>query len=300
MTDSNAPSDRDVDRAIRSWLHEDRHEDASHLAGAVLDQVDTIRQRRATWWPARRASTMNKIVGFGAAVAAVVAVSVVGINLLPSTGSGGGGPQPSPAPSVALTASPQPAPGRIPSFGQIDAGTYLLSDGQSTIRVTFPAGWETNDGTDIRKNRDQPNEVIFTLYSRDIYVWPDACATDGVPPSTGPTADDLVAALRAQQNSDVSEPVATTIGGRSGVRLVVSIPEGLDLAGCTIGTVRIWSDGRGNYLAGLGPTGTAPITIVETPTGRLVLGTGVTGEAAASDLAELQAIVDSIQVEPAP
>ena len=46
MTDPNT-SDRDVDRAIRSWLHEDRHEDVSRVAGAVLDQLDTTPQRRA-------------------------------------------------------------------------------------------------------------------------------------------------------------------------------------------------------------------------------------------------------------
>ena len=40
-------SDRDVSRAIRSWLHEDRHEDVSRIAGAVLDQVDAVPQRRA-------------------------------------------------------------------------------------------------------------------------------------------------------------------------------------------------------------------------------------------------------------
>ena len=37
MTDFNA-SDRDVTRAIRSWLHEDRHEDVSRIAAAVLDR----------------------------------------------------------------------------------------------------------------------------------------------------------------------------------------------------------------------------------------------------------------------
>ena len=31
-------SDRDVNRAIRSWLHENRHEDAARVAGAVLDE----------------------------------------------------------------------------------------------------------------------------------------------------------------------------------------------------------------------------------------------------------------------
>ena len=56
MTDFNT-SDRDVNRAIRSWLHEDRHEDVSRIAGAVLDRVEATPQRRTTWWPAWRSST---------------------------------------------------------------------------------------------------------------------------------------------------------------------------------------------------------------------------------------------------
>ena len=63
MTERNT-SDRDVNRAIRSWLHEDRHEDVSRVAGAVLDRVETIPQRRATWWPAWRTPTMNKFVTY--------------------------------------------------------------------------------------------------------------------------------------------------------------------------------------------------------------------------------------------
>ena len=53
MSDFNA-SDRDVTRAIRSWLHEDRHEDFSRVAGAVLDLLDTtpaaLRRRCWTGW----------------------------------------------------------------------------------------------------------------------------------------------------------------------------------------------------------------------------------------------------------
>jgi hypothetical protein len=71
MTDFKT-SDRDVNRAIRSWLREDRHEDVSRIAGMVLDQVDTIPQRRATWWPARRTPIMNRIVTIGLGAAAVV------------------------------------------------------------------------------------------------------------------------------------------------------------------------------------------------------------------------------------
>ena len=91
MTDFKT-SDRDVNRAIRSWLHEDRHEDVSRVAGAVLDQVDTIPQRRATWWPARRTPTMNKFLAIGLGAAAVVVALLVGVQMLSSPGTNVGGP----------------------------------------------------------------------------------------------------------------------------------------------------------------------------------------------------------------
>ena len=296
MTDFNA-SDRDVNRAIRSWLHEDRHEDVSRIAGAVLDQVEATRQRRASWWPAWRLFDMNTFTKVLVAMAAVAAVAVVGINLLSGSGSGAIGSQPSP--TVAPSPSPEPTLARVPS-GPIPAGTYLMSDGRSDFRVAIPAGWDTGDGMDIRKNRDQPNEVTFGIYSPNINVWPDACATEDAPPPTGPTGDDLIAALRAQENSDVSEPAEVIVGGAPAVRLDVSIPEGLDPAGCHPGFLRIWVDGRGGYLAGLGPTGKVPVTIVEPSSGRMVIYTVNEPEATAADLAELQAILDSIQFEPAP
>ena len=102
MTDFNA-SDRDVTRAIRSWLHEDRHEDVSRIAGAVLDQVETTRQRRS-WWPARRFEFMNTYAKFALAAAAVLVVAVVGYNVLPGRG-GVGGPSATPSPSPAQLAA---------------------------------------------------------------------------------------------------------------------------------------------------------------------------------------------------
>ena len=83
MTDFKT-SDRDVNRAIRSWLREDRHEDVSRVAGAVLDQVDTTPQRRTTWWPARRTPTMNKMLTIGLGAAAVVVVALIGSQLIGS------------------------------------------------------------------------------------------------------------------------------------------------------------------------------------------------------------------------
>ncbi len=49
-------ADRDINRVVRSWLHEERHEDADRVLGAALDQVDTTPQRRSTPWTAWRDS----------------------------------------------------------------------------------------------------------------------------------------------------------------------------------------------------------------------------------------------------
>jgi hypothetical protein len=282
-------------RIVASWLREDAHENAERVLLAALNEIDHTQQRRS-WWPARRFSYVSTYAKVLVAAAAVVAVAVVGINLLPGIGSGTGGSQPSPSPTAAPTASPEPTLARVPGSGPIEAGTYRMTDGQSSIRVTIPQGWVSIEGTDIRKHRDQPNEVTFELYSADIYVYPDACATEDSGPRTGPTADDLLAALRAQQNSDVSEPTEITIGGHPGVRLEVSVPEGLDVASCTPDVLRIWHDADDDYLHA-GPT---PVYIVETSSGRIVFRKGNEPEATAADLAELQGILDSIQIEPAP
>jgi hypothetical protein len=290
-------------RIVVSWLREDAHENAERVLLAALNDIDHTQQRRP-WWPAWRFADMNNVAKVLVATAAVVAVAVAGINILPRTGTGPGAVPPSPSPTASPSATPQPTVAQVPSSGPIEAGTYVVTDGQSAIRITIPAGWTAADGgLDIRKNRDQPDEVMFAVWRPDIHVFADACATGNPPPSTGPSADDLVAALRAQVNSAVSEPSEITIGGRPGLLLQVGIPEGFDMAGCTDGIVRVWSNSTDQNLAftegGNGRPGTS-VYIVQAASGRFVFGTGREPQTTAADLAELQAIIGSIQFEPAP
>ena len=234
------------------------------------------------------------------AVAAVVALLILvggGIYLANRSPGTVGGP-----PAARRRRHRQPrvrqTPARVPASGPIEAGTYLMTDGQSEFRVTFPAGWDASEGRDFRKHRDQTGELVFAVYDHDISVYPDACANDVTPPLSGPSAADLVAALNAQGNSDVSAPSDVTIGGRPGQRLDIAVPQGLDMATCYESTVRVWTGAGGNYLAFGPPSGAATINIVETPTGRIVLDWRNNPAATDADNAELDAIVASIQFEP--
>ena len=90
-------TDRDVTRIVRSWLHEDAHEDADRILNLVLDEIDTTPQRSASWL-ARRFPPMNTYARLGFLAAAVVLAAVVGVALFAR--SGVGGPPPGPSPSL--------------------------------------------------------------------------------------------------------------------------------------------------------------------------------------------------------
>jgi hypothetical protein len=165
MTDMKA-SDQDVNRAIRSWLHEDRHEDASRIAGAVLDHVEATPRRRATWWPAWRTQHVNKMVALGLGAAAVVVALFVGAQFLGSSTPNVGGPGVEPTPTPTAEPTPTPLP---PAEGGVPEGPFMILTGQGDtpetnhppLTVTVPApGWNGDEGAEsssrIGKDRMGP------------------------------------------------------------------------------------------------------------------------------------------------
>ena len=282
---------RDINRIVRSWLREDEHESADRVLGIVLDQLDTTPQRRA-WWPAWRATPMT-YSKLAIAAAAVLVVAVVGYQFLPrGTGSVGAGPTATARP----TATPEPTPvPLLPRSGSIAAGTYRVAVAPAFL-VTVPAGW-VSTGTGVRKNVEKPDEVALDVWTGEIQVFADACQSLNTEKPVGPKAADLLAALRVQKNSDVSDPVDATVGGLPGMRFEISAPADLDVARCTIGDLQIWKAGEGKYLAGLSPD-TPPVSvyIADAPSGRLIYRAGREPAATAADIAELDAIIASIRI----
>ncbi len=229
---------------------------------------------------------MNIYAKLLAAAAAVFVIGVVGYNFLPTQG-GDGGP--------AATPSPTNVP-RLPANGPIEAGTYRMGSGP-TFLITVPPGWVSDNGMSIRKNHGQPTEVAVDMFRAGIDVFADACESEGTEERIGPTAEDLIAALVAQENSDISDPVDVTVAGLPGSQFDISAPDGLDITQCSIGSLQIWVDeSRGNYLAGVGlseePT---TVYVADAPGGRILYYLNRGG--AAADIAELDAMIASMEIE---
>jgi hypothetical protein len=100
----NAP--RDPDCLIHAFLMEGQTELADQVYDAVRASIDRTHQRVVIGpW---RLPAMNKVIPIGLGAAAVIAVAVVGAQLLSPSGLGGVGA--APTPSVSPTPSPSPTP----------------------------------------------------------------------------------------------------------------------------------------------------------------------------------------------
>lgn len=250
MTDTQT-SDRDVNRAIRSWLHEDRHEDASRIAGAVLDQVEATPGRRATWWPAPRTETMNKLLTVGLGAAAVVVLALLlGTQLLTSpSGFGAPADEPSPSPEASVAA---PAGDPSPSVeAGLPEGSHLLGGaegGRPSVTVTIPGpGWNGDVGGGIlfREENGVDDAAGMIVFAKDEYnVFADPCRWESTSPIIVNTVDEFVAALAAQPSRDASEPVDITIDGYTGKAITLNIPDDADYSECDQNTFGTWDCGE--------------------------------------------------------
>jgi hypothetical protein len=140
-------TDRDTTRIVRSWLHEDGHENADRVLDIVLEQIDTTPQHRATWWPVRRPLTMSSTIRYGVAAAIVALAALVGFTVL--SNQIGNKPTPTPIPSDSALVPP-PAGLQHPFIGQpkpidglgtdvtqailtIDGSTFSFFNGTSDV-----------------------------------------------------------------------------------------------------------------------------------------------------------------------
>ena len=203
-------SDPNVDRVIRSWLHTDRHEDVSRVAGSVLDLLDTTPQRRSPWGPARRLPIMNKFVSLGLGVAAVVVALLIGIRVLgPSTPGGvGSAPSATPSPTPAPTAPSQ-------SHGVALSLTQTFTSTMHGFSVSYPEGWIARAATEPWT--DRPAVPEFSNPGLDVLQDPVLGDHLFLNIASRPIGDTTPADWMAQQLSGygctATEPIAPSFFG---------------------------------------------------------------------------------------
>ena len=214
-------------------------------------------------------------------------------------------PAATPTPSPTLTAPPSVGIRTMPRLGLIPPGKYRMGEDASIV-LTMPSGWtgsagdtyEKSIGTDIRKHRDQAGELALWVDATDlIRVYPSVCGSDPLP--VGPTVDDLVTAIRAEEGAEISEPAVVTISGREVKRFDITFGGGVDPAECEDGIARVWRSDASGYVSTLaGEPFTDTVYMVQTEAGRIVFGFWHADDASEADVAELQAMIDSMVIEP--
>lgn len=135
----------DVTRIVRSWLRVDEHESADRVLDAVLDQLDTIPQRRVRRWPAWRLSTMNTTMKVGAAAVVVAFAVLAGITYLGKPDIGG------PTASTPLAEGAFTVQGAAVELdarraGAAVSGTMHVADESGAFTVDLECATTTTDG----------------------------------------------------------------------------------------------------------------------------------------------------------
>jgi hypothetical protein len=297
----------ELDRSISAWLAADAPNGApDDVLEASRDRIRNTRQRRG-WIPARRFEDVNNFAKVLVGAAAVVAVAVVGINLLPGSQTGVGG---APPPASASVASPSPSPS--PSLSPTPAPTASLvahairpccteDDPRfdpMTFEIMAPSTWDAwSDSAvlgvwPVGPGNDPPDGAFVGLYPGGD-VFSDPCLTDeeadaDVP--VGPTVDELAAALADHPALDVTAPVDVTLAGYSGKYLDLTVPD--DISEC----VRYMP--TDHHIYAQGPGQRWHMWILDVDGVRVVVETNDYPGTPPERLAEEQAIIDSLVITP--
>ncbi|MEP7081581.1 MAG: nuclear transport factor 2 family protein [Chloroflexota bacterium] len=180
-------SDRDTTRIVRSWLLDGPTELPDRVLDAVLDQLPSTHQGRATWWPARRLSHMNTPMRFALGAVAIVIAVVLGINLL---GSNIGGPSPTPTPAPSGASEEPVVRAWIDAVNERDqeAATAVMSDRVVVSDTTL----EREEAARTILETWCPMDVLSVQRVGDSYIVEAAFVEDdlgtctaGVPGTTG-------------------------------------------------------------------------------------------------------------------
>lgn len=214
--------------------------------------------------------------------------TVLGLCLLAAACSSTQDTASTPTPTTSA-ASSTGSPSLLDGPDVIEPGTYVVDRFGTPIEVTMPTGWERKYGVTVQG----PDESVIA-FSDVSSVHSDSCNWIDTDAPVGPSVDELVKALQAQQNTTVSGPRPLTIDGFTGVALTLS-PAGTDKSKCYGGQSAIFTDADGQ-LADLSYAGPMTMWILDLDGRRAVVTSWAYQPMSAPTQAEVSAILDSVRI----
>jgi hypothetical protein len=314
-------NDSNRDLLIAAWLDEEARAGApERLIDATRRELERTNQRRALW-PAWRLSPMN--MRFAVAAAVIVIAVVGGYLILPRvTSPGATEPTPTASPTASPTAqSPATStPREIPADGgDLVAGTYVTRPYDTTapeleIAFTVPANWGAATEWALVSGRSTTSigNAVGFLSASGVYSDPCRWDTEGTGLATrgdvavGPTAADLANALADQTAYTSTAPVDTTLAGYTGKSMDLVLPSDVDFSSCDVhsgetdGVYLIWGTpeaGLDNLYA-QGPGEHRRLWILDVEGKRIIVFHIFDATETDANMAEAQAIVDSLEITP--
>ncbi len=235
---------RDPDRLVRAFLAEGEELLDDQVYDAVRAAIERTPQRAGIGpW---RSPIMNKIVGFGLAAAAVIAVVLIGSQLFGTT-NGGFGADPTATATSQPTPEPTQEPSAAPVWTGLPEGAHVVTGTNDPVQVTVDIaspGWRALpefDAVDRDDDSLDPPETVGALLlawgwpvGTGINVYGDACQWSAtLPDAPATTPEEIAAALFAQEATDASAPVDVAVGGFEGKAITLEVPMSYDLPNAT-------------------------------------------------------------------
>jgi hypothetical protein len=195
----------------------------------------------------------------------------------------------------APTPTASPADHAFLPHGPLEAGTYPIDglDGPPLdIKVAVPDGWEGLAGFAVLKN-----DVSLGFWIvENVYTDPCRESVGLLDPPPGPTVHDLATALAAQPLRNGTDPAPIEIDGYAGEMVTLEVPADADLTACDDEEYGSWSSEDHGARGHQTPGEVDEIMIVDVDGVRLVIDASTLPNSSEEDLAELQSIIDSIQL----
>jgi hypothetical protein len=273
--------ERDLDRVLDRWMDDGPTIVADRVIATAMTDVHTTRQRGSRWVLLKELFMTMKPA---ATVVAVIAIAALGIAVY-QFGLGGGpsniGDDPPP------TATPRAFEG---ASGALEPARYATSIDSVQITYTVPAGWSREPSAPELAGpiADDIGGLSFWIVT-DLFTDPCLFSQGTLDPRPGPSVDDLANALVAQPGVDAEPPSDIVVDGFAGKYVEYTTPA----TGCA--QFGPWQTANGVVLF---PSTDARYWVLDVDGTRLVMLAYVWDVATEQGRAELQAIIDSVEITP--